>query len=321
MVRSVACGVVLAILAGAAVPARADDAGVNAAIARARADRAALRYRPALEGIERAIARGEATPAQMAEMYRMAGELAAGLDEPTSAQKWFARWIALVPDARLPADASPKLRQPMDAARAEVGNARLALRVDVDGGVVRGHVTGDALGLVRRVRVRAVDGGGGQEGLPGEAITVTADGPAVAAAIDEHGNELIIQPVAGGGGRTDAGAGESRSIVGRWETWAIASGALAITGGVFAWRTAVAQDEFDRLRGESGVHTFAELEAVRRRGERHALVANVAFGAAAATAVIGAIVWVRGRDDDDRAVRLGAAIAPGHASVAISARF
>lgn len=319
---SAACGAMLAVLA-AAVPARADDAGVNAALAQAWADRAALRYRQALDGIERALARGAASPAQMAEMYRMAGELAAGLDEPSSAQRWFARWVALVPDARLPADASPKLRAPMDAARAELGGARLALRVDGDGRVVRVHVAGDALGLVRRVRVRPVDGGGGQAGLPGEPIIMTPDGPAVAAALDEHGNELLAQPVAagdaGGGAATDARG--SRSIAARWETWALAGGALAIGGGGFAWRTAVAQDEFDRLRGERGLHTFEELEDVRRRGERHALVANVAFGAAAATAVVGAILWVRGRDGDEPAVRLGATIAPGQAGVAITARF
>lgn len=301
MVKLAAAMFVIA-LAGVA---RADDAQIGAAMAKARADRTALRYRQALDGIEAAIALGKASAAETAELYRLAGELAAGLDESSTAQRWFARWIAIVPDARLPADASPKLRQPLEAARAELGGKAIGLAIARQGGSVRVGVEGDVLGLVRRVRLGAADG------LPGATFVVDEAPVDVAVGLDEHGNVLIEERVPA------ARVTRARPIVARWQTWAIAGGALAATGGGFAWRTGVAQDEFDRLKNDGA--TFGETEAVRRRGERHALTANVAFGAAAVTTVVSVVLAVRGRAGER--VVVTAALAPDHAAVALAGRF
>lgn len=325
---------VLAALVLMAAVARADDASVASAIGRVRAERAALRYRDALAHVDAALAMGKASPAQLAELYRIAGELAAGLDEPTRAEHWFARWLALVPDAQLPADASPKVKAPLEAARASLDGAAIAIRVTptAPAATVSIAVSGDPLRLVRSVRVRGPDARAtAPSGLPGAPLSIAAiAGDAlVAAALDEHGNELVVlpfarpgTPVAGGnaGSGTGAGAGvgaitdTSRPIYARWEAWAAGSAALAATGTVFAWRTQVAQDEFDRLRAESDLHTFAELEDVRARGERHALFANVAFGAAAATAVVTVVLAVRGS-------RVTPVVTADHAGVALAGSF
>jgi hypothetical protein len=263
----------------------------------------------------------------MAELYRFAGELAAGLDEPSTARRWFAHWLALEPGARLAEDASPKLRDPLEAARVAMAGRSIAMRVARDGESVRVTIDDDVLGLVRKVRV------GAAEGVPGASFAldearvdrrhVTDQGRPVEAfvpvevvvGLDEFGNVLVEGRVPAGA-RTSSGA-HARPIHARWQTWAIATGALAATGGVFAWRTSVAQDEFDRLKNEGA--TFGETETARKRGERHALTTNVAFGAAAATAVVSVVLAVRGRDDER--VTVTGVVAPGHAGVALLGSF
>ena len=81
------------------------------------------------------------------------------------------------------------------------------------------------------------------------------------------------------------------ALVRRWQPYAGAAAALAALGGVFAWRTAVAQDDFDALRADPTGHPLDVYEAVRARGERDALVANLGFAGAGAFAVVAAIVW------------------------------
>ncbi len=308
--------------------AHADDAAVADAIARVRGERAALRYRDALAAVDAALALGRASPIQLVELYRTAGELAGGLDEPTSAQRWFARWLALVPAGRLPAGASPKLRAPLDAARAELAGRSLALTVtDSANGTVTIAIDGDVIGMVRAVRIRSTDGSGvTQQGLPGAPMTLPspAAGTAlVAAALDEHDNELLVRPIPPALATRRGGfAAGDLPLYARWHPWAAGAVALTATGGGFAWRAGVAQDEFDRLRADSITHTFAELETVRRRGERHALVANLAFGAAAATAVVAVVLAVRGGSAPEAArVVIGPTLAPDHAGVALAGWF
>jgi hypothetical protein len=340
--RGRSAGLAAALVAGAmaagTVPARADgtdeaggasretrdDVAVAAALGRVRSERAALRYREALAAVDVALALGRASPSQLVELYRTAGELAAGLDEPTSAQRWFSRWLALVPDGRLPDDASPKLRAPLAAARAEAGGRALTVAATpAADGSVRVTASGAPRDMVRAVRLRAADGAGPRaQGLPGAPLVppaVAAGTTLVAAALDEHGNELVVRPVEV---RRTAPGTARRPLYARWSTYAAGTAALATTGAVFAWRTAVAQDEFDRLRADSGAHTFEELEAVRRRGERHALVANLALGAAAATAVVTVVLAVRGGGGGgERAIARVPVAGADHAGVAFTGRF
>lgn len=313
----------IAAVVMAAGVAHAQDAGIAAAVEKARAHRSALRYRDALDEIERAMRLGKAGPAEMAELYKLAGELAGGLDEPSTARRWFAHWLSLEPGARLAEDASPKVRDPLGAARVAMAGRRIAMRIVREGASVKVTIDDDVLGLVRKVRV------GAAEGVPGATFAldearadrspVTDQGEAsmpidVVVGLDEYGNVLVegrVPPAP-----ASAGA-QARPIHARWQTWAIATGALAATGGVFAWRTTVAQDEFDRLKNNGA--TFGETESVRKRGERHALTANVAFGAAAATAVVSVVLAVRARGDERVAV--SAVLEPDHTGLVLTGRF
>ncbi len=326
MVKCASIATVVLALVVATGAAQAQDADLAAAVDRAREHRAALRYRDALDEIERAMRLGQAGPAEMAALYRLAGELAAGLDEPSTARRWFAHWLSLEPGARLADDASPKLRDPLEAARVAMAGRSIAMRLTRDGDRVRVTIDDDVLGLVRRVRVGAV------EGVPGASFEldearvdrrhVTDKGRSiesfvpvdVAVGLDENGNVLVEGRVPSG--PSSPAGNPTRPLHARWQTWAIATGALAATGGVFAWRTSVAQDDFDRLKTESA--TFGQTETLRKRGERHALTANITFGAASATALISVVLAVRSRDER---VTVTALVAPDHAGLALLGAF
>ena len=302
---------VLALALALAAPAAADDdAAVAAHLRAASAHRAGLRYDAALAEVDRALAGGRASPAQVAALFRLAGELTAGLDRPTVAAAWFARWLALTPDGRLPDDASPKLADALAAARAG-GVAALALSVERGADTLTVTVV-DRLGLARAIRVTTAPDRPGVDGARGAALPWPRTRPAVVIALDEHGNQLVVRVVPAA-----PTPGARVALVRRWQPYAGAAAALAALGGVFAWRTAVAQDDFDALRAASGAHTFAELEAVRARGERAALVANLAFGAAGVAAVTaGIMAWQR-----PRATTLTLAPTGDGAAVTVTRRF
>ncbi len=276
---------VIAALALAAQAAAADEAAVASHLAAAQRARAALRYDAALDEVARALAAGDATPAQVAALYRLGGELAAGLDRPAEAAAWFARWLTLEPAGALPAGVSPKLEAALAAARA--GATPLALTARREGDAIVATV-GAPAGVVRAIRVAAAPGARGVDGGVGQPLPWPRGQAAVAIALDEHGNHLAYAAVPAGGRR---GGGPSTPLHRRWQPYAGVALGCGVLGGVFAWRTAVAKDEFDALRADPTGHPLDVYEAVRARGERDALVANLGFAGAGAFAVVAAIVW------------------------------
>lgn len=278
----------LVVLALAAAPlaASADEAAVARHLTAAQQARAALRFDAALAEVAQALAAGDATPAQVAALYRLGGELAAGLDRPDEAAAWFARWLALTPDGALADGASPKLEAAVAAARAH--GAPLALTARRDGDAVVVAITGGPAGLVRAVRVAAAPDARGVDGGVGQPLPWPRGQAAVAIALDEHGNRLTYAAVRAAGG---AGPTPRVPVYRRWQPYAGVAVALGLVGGVFAWRAAVAQDEFDALADDPQGHPLDVYEAVRARGERDALIANLGFAGAGAFAVAAAIVW------------------------------
>lgn len=276
---------VFVALVGTSAGVAADEATVASHLAAAQRARAALRYDDALDEVARALAAGDATPAQVAALYRLGGELAAGVDRPAEATAWFARWLALEPAGALAPGASPKLAAALAAARAQV--AALALTARRDGDAIVVAITGGPAGLVRAVRVAAAPDAPGVDGGVGQALPWPRGQAAVAIALDEHGNRLTYAAVA----VVRGGARGAPPLYRRWQPYAGVAVALGAVGGVFAWRTAVAQDEFDALGADPQGHPLDAYEAVRARGERDALIANLGFAGAGAFVVAAAIVW------------------------------
>ena len=284
-------------------PARA-DAGVQAALDDARRDKAALRYAAALATVERALAMGHSDPDELAALYRLAGELAAGLDDPARATESFMALLALTPGAALPAGTSPKLATPFAAARTELAGRALAVRFRrASGNRVVIVVDVDPVRAVAGARlrvhghdgvVRAID----RAGASPFTLTVPA-GSALdsASVLDRHGNQLVVHdggpsalpgppvpepPVEGG-----------TPLYARWWLW---GGTAAVLGGVgllFVDRMQAAEDDFAALRADSAAHDFAEADAVRARGERHALLANLSFVAAGVAGTAALVLLVR----------------------------
>lgn len=284
--RGAAVIAALALSAGAGV---ADEAGVASHLAAAQRARAALRYDAALAEVGQALAAGDATPAQVAALYRLGGELAAGLDRPDEAAAWFARWLTVEPAGALAAGASPKLEAALAAARAQASPLALTARRDGDAIVATVGATADAtVRVVRAIRVAADPRARGVDGGLDQPLPWPRGQAAVVIALDEHGNHLAYAAVPAGGSRR---ATRSTPLHRRWQPYAGVALGCGVLGGVFAWRTAVAQDEFDALRADPQGHPLDVYEAVRARGERDALIANLGFAGAGAFAVVAAIVW------------------------------
>lgn len=280
------------LLAAATAAAHAQPApAADDALARARALEAQLAYDEALAVVDAEIRAGRADRDRLAELYLLAGKLAAGLDRAADAEAHFAIALALRPSSTLPAGTSPKLTAPFAAARAR------AVPLDVRVAVTAAHVTvepvADPLGVVAGIGVRFQRRGSlhadSARELTHTRFVRTPDMRIIEVhALDRHGNVLAVlapppDPVA-------VPVHDEPSFVGRWSTWAALTGVALATGGVAAWRFRVAQDEFDDRRTTA---TFTELQDIEARGDRWGLTANISFGVAAATAITSAILFAR----------------------------
>lgn len=266
----------------------------------ARAAEAALDYDKALALVERVIAAGTVTyPAKLVELELMAGRLAAGLDRRAAAEAHYARALAIDPAAALPAGTSPKLLDPLDAARTHATPLKLSV-IAVDK-AVSFLVDADALGLVRGIALTITEANGTRRTLVERGATrlaVPAGATAIeVAAIDAHGNvvwkgvppesRIMPPPIVTRPDRP--------GIATRWSTWAIATGVVLGAGAFAAWRFNIAQHDWNRMRDEPSMHDYSELVAVEDRGRRWGLAANIAFGVAAVTGITTIVLYYRQR--------------------------
>jgi hypothetical protein len=292
---------VLALLAAIASDAAADNPDLD----RARTLKGELRYREAAAALDAAIRRGGATPARLASMWRLAGELAGGLDHREPAVDHFARALAIDPSTALDLGASPKLTAPFDAALDRLAGRRLELRPTVDGRRVRLEVS-DPLAMIREVRIERAGGEiVASRAAPPYEVTLAGDAAVelVAIALDEHGNRLTqTAPLEVSAAVEEPPPGNDRSIWRGPLPWLGGAALAGVAGATFGVLTLSAQSDLDELsdraRAEPFSVTFEELEDTRRHGRRRALIANVSF-AVAGVAAIGAGVawWLGGRSD------------------------
>jgi hypothetical protein len=287
-------------------------------LSRARALEAQLEYEQALSLVDGMLARGGADPARYVELHLMAGRLAGGLDRPEIAREHFARVLALRPATTLPDGTSPKITEPFAAARAR--STALDVKIVARRGLVSIEPT-DTLGIVAGIAVHTLVAGKHADVVERDVLRAVVPEEATiveVAALDASGNRVWIgAPSVGAIGDNETIGARlvvRRPIYAWWPTYAAIAGLALAVGGVSAWRFSIAQDEFDRLRAESGTE-FSELEGVERRGRRWGLAANLGFGAAVVSGVVAVIVGVRGRGDRD------VVVAPSSTGLAIGGRF
>jgi hypothetical protein len=301
--------------------ARAD----NASVVEARKAVDEIRYDDARRLLVEALKQGANRPDELVEIYRLSGATAAVLGAPELAEQYYRRMLALAPDATLPPDASPRLREPFVAAQAYMAaQQRFDARASRnDQGIAVTIV--DPLGMV--VAVATLERGE----LRGKQTIAAAAGPGTGAPVhvvvassgdevvllDEHGNFLrAIALPAGELLRETTAPTWRRPFFQRPLTYAIPAAAFAGTAVVFFIDASRAKSRLDDILDNDSMHFFDDAEAERKRWRRGTIAAWIGVGL---TAALGATALVMA---SRRApVRMSPAVGPDHAGVRLEANF
>jgi hypothetical protein len=286
-------------------------------------------------------------------IYRLSGEVAAAFLSQSEAEEQFRRMLAIDPRADVAVNEVPLVAEPYDAARSFVTRENAAIHVDVGraGSAVTLKIVADALGMVSSVRLLYRERRGiSHRDRPlngGDEVTIEVPNQLRATAsvtvVDRFGNQLmdpvpaappppdleVAQAASSDDAPTSAvvmddeapSSGARRSLLGRWYTWGALSVASGATAAYFGGRARTRWAELDTVIDDSTTHTFAEAQALEQRGQRDALVSNIALGAAVTTAVISVALIVRGRRGSQPTQRLVPVATRDGAGVAIGGRF
>src|ERR1700704_1487365 len=104
------CGAVTAaVLAFAVRPVLADD---DTALALARHDVDGSDYLAARSALVAALNAGNASPADLAEIWKLTGIVEGALDDAAASTAAFEKWLTLEPKGALPPGTSPKIMRP-----------------------------------------------------------------------------------------------------------------------------------------------------------------------------------------------------------------
>jgi hypothetical protein len=305
---------VAAALAAAAAPAHAG----NDKLAAAQRAVDEIDYETAQALVGEALDGGGLTVAELGRAYRLAGEIAAALDDIDTARTHFVRWILVDPAATLPEGSSPKIARPFAEAQSDavkLGGLTVAASVERDGAtLVVTLETSDPLAMIAGVRAVAGDVEAHGDGTTVELTVPTAateDVELRVTALDGRGNELAVRRViakgeaapvdtgdGGGGGSRDGGLPAAV----RWPTWTAIGVIAGATSGYFAYRVGQAEDDLAALNANSEAHTYDEAVAIQERGDRDARYANISLGVAAVAAVAAVLTFVLEPDDTELSV-------------------
>jgi len=310
-------GVVVALaLALAPGPARADG---DPNLAQARAAIESLDYKLARTSLAGALASGTYGPDEVAEIYLLTGIVTGALGDRAAAVDAFRKLLSLSPKASLVAGTTPKITRPF-AEASELVRTSPPLKVATETAVSPPSVTlvveSDPMKLIAGARVTVV-----ADGQPAQILDAKGDErvpvalPAAKrlelriAAVDQHGNRLvelgvdppivIVAPVVAPEikppvviTRPVAPPAPARALYAQWWLWGGVSVAAAATGTLFGLAVRSAGKDLDALNAASMTHDFGEAQDVLARGRRNAVISNIAFGAAGASAVAAVILFV-----------------------------
>lgn len=294
----------------------------------ARALLADLDYEGTLRALQQALLSGKNAPDEIRSVYRLLGEVHASLGNAAEAERFFRNWLALDPDATLPAGSSPKLIAPLVAAQAYMSTRKpLAVRCEPtrQGTGLTLDVAADPTELIAggwaAYRLKSGDEtivkarGTGSIVLRSPAA---ARAKAVCAAVDRHGNHLIeigswsspviVEPrqdvVLPG---PEATSEASAPLYARWYLWGTLTAVALGSGGYFALELRNAQEEFEQLHANVEAPLFDDAQRIAERGEQSALLATISFGVAGACAAAALFLLFRDGGSDEHS---GTAIAP-----------
>lgn len=254
---------------------------------------------------------GGCSPEQTAELLQLTGMVEAALDHRDAATEAFSRLIALSPRAALPPGMSPKITRPFETAALSFMNREpLAVQVATSGDppTLTAIVVSDPLHMIAKLRVAYTADGGAEhvsEAEIHERIDIVLPGKRIAVrltVLDEHGNRLreygvtepivIVAdpppPVAAPVASARAGA---RPLYRGW--WPYAAAAVAIGGATayFGWSAYSAASDLQELNNRSTEHSWREARALRDRGRRDTMLANIGLAATGAFAITAGVLF------------------------------
>jgi hypothetical protein len=334
----------IALVALAAVPARAD----SPRLAEARRAVAAVDYDAARRLLVEALHDGDNSPAAMTEIYRLSARAAVVLDQPDLAEQYYRRWLAIDPDAALPADTAPKLREPFVAAQAYIAaHGRLRARAQrTAAGAIAVELLADPLAMAHAAS--ALEPLHAPAGTTPAGLGPGAAGPAnpgdrrvlppvrfdaehrvqLAAAarvaiLDEQGNRLVEldpEPVAPAAAALPAPADQpSPPWTRSWTTWAIPTGVFTLGAAGFGIAAIASYGRAQQQTDQSGQNYLSDAEANVRRGRIFTWITAGAGAAAIGFAIPTAIFFRRDHYLGHLAVAPSAA--PGQIGVVLGGRF
>lgn len=285
-----------------------------------------VRYDEAQRLLITALEGGGNQPPAMREIYKLLAASAVALGRPDDAEKYYRAWISLEPKAALEAGASPKLREPFDAAKSYItANGPLDVAAElVADSEVRLHVISDPLALARSARLRD----------EGEAAPIVDRGAVVGGqgsvvlVIDRHGNTLVELPVRGSPQpppATDYAPTYSRDVVEpvvmpkRSTTFyalAIPTGLALATAVGFGAASIVYNRQVQNALDDSGGHYYSDVVGDQKRVTQFWKLSAIIGGAGLVLAIPTALLYMRDRDT------MVMPFADGHgAGAAIAGRF
>jgi hypothetical protein len=271
-------------------PARAAD------LERANAEIQQMHFDRALEALDAALRAGDNSPAQLAQIHRLLGEISASVGLADAAVGHFQHWLMLEPAGQLGDDASPKLLGPLaEARRLLQGRPPLQVRyrVDVAAPSITLLVDSDPLTMVAGVRATVHRAGAAvttveQRGGAGLTLPLPPGQLDVElAALDRYGNRLLELGTIAVGPRPRA----RRPWFARWYTWGGVALAAAAIGTGFAVAESAAQSDLDHATQQSPMRDFRDVRSLEQSARNDALGVNVSFAIAGAFAITSVVLF------------------------------
>jgi hypothetical protein len=333
--RQVARVAAVAVALLSTVPARGDSP--HLAEARRAVER--VDYDAARRLCVEALRDGGNSPAAVREIYRLSARAAVVLDERELAEQFYRRWLAIDPDAALPADTAPKLREPFVAAEAYVAaHGRLLARAQrTPSGEIDVEILADPLAMAHAASAADAPAAGAAPAGQGAPAAQSTAAPVVfgsdrrarlaaavrVAVLDDRGNHLLeLDPE---DTALTAPSPEPppeqplRPWTRRWTTYAIPSGVFALGAAGFGIASLASYDSARQRIADSGNSTLSDAKDNVHRSQLFAWIAAGAGAAAIGFGIPTAIFYFR----DPRSTPIIAApsLAPGHVGLALGGRF
>ncbi len=326
-----------------AEPARAD----NDALIRARVAVEKLDYMHARTLLAEALAAGNNSPDELAEIYKLTGLVTSTLGDSSEATDAFQRLLALVPTAEVPVGSSPKIKRPFSSAR-DYYQLHAPLKVEHETSVkppaITIRVISDPMAMLARVRViTIVDGEPSQTREEPAAKELTLPLPEAkrlelrVELVDERGNRVVeigseLDPIVMATAPPPPPPvvvpppppPEPLPIYRQWWLWGGVAAVVAGGATYFGISVHSKGDELSALHDDSTNHRFSEAHALEDRMRRDALIANIGFAAAGALAVTSAVMWwtsPRDTSQESTHTTVTAAPTPGGASLWLEVGF